>query len=79
MALEQPINMKWIHDEVDIFLSNLPSRLSSTHAWFLHTLGAHKLVFKKTMTSFVGCDSFDKKQYSISKGQLLPITHTVQI
>ena len=29
------------------FMSNLYSRLPSTHAWFLHTLGAHKLMSKK--------------------------------
>ena len=39
----------------------------------------HKLMSKKTMTTFVGCFSFDKKQYSISKGQLLPIAHTFKI
>ena len=61
------------------FLSNLFLRLSSTHAWFLHTLGAHNLMTKKTMTTYVGCVSFDKKQYSIFKGRFLPIMHTVQI
>ena len=34
---------------------------------------------KKTMTTFVGCVSYDKIQNSISKGQLLPITHNIQI
>ena len=61
------------------FLSNLFLRLSSTHAWFLHTLGAHNIMTKKTMTTYVGCVSFDKKQYSIFKGRFLPIMHTVQI
>ena len=49
------------------------------YAWFLHTLGAHKLLSTKTMTTIVGCVSFDKVQYSISKGWLLPTTHTVQV
>ena len=31
-----------LHSEVGILKSSLNSRVSSTHAWFLHALGAHK-------------------------------------
>ena len=78
-ALVNQINMNQLHGEVAIFLSNLYPRLSSTHAWFLHTLWAHKLMSKKTMTTFVEFVPFEKKPYSISKGRLMSITHTVQI
>ena len=37
--------------------------VSSSQAWFVHTLGAHELTSKKTMTTFVGCVAFDKKKY----------------
>ena len=45
---------------------------------FAH-FGAHKLLSAKTITTIVGCVSFDKVQYSISKGWLLPTTHTIQV
>ena len=49
------------------FLSNLFLRLSSTHAWFLHTLGAHNLMTKKTMTTYVGCVSLTKSNIQFLK------------
>ena len=72
----------WIQSTVDIFLSNLYPRLSSTcmlgfcKLWGLIIINCCP---KKTMTTFVGCVSFNKEQYSISKGQLLLIVHTVQV
>ena len=74
------INMNQLHGEVDIFLSNLYLRLSSTHAQFLHTLAAHKLInVQKNYVKYLGMCCLLEKQYSISKGRLLPIMHTVQI
>ena len=49
------------------FLSNLFLRLSSTHAWFLHTLGAHNLMTKNTMTTYVGCVSLTKSNIQFLK------------